>query len=214
MKGFDLTAPEGMQTKASTHLDLFQENRVRLAASAELAELRADIMRTSYLEGQFMLAPEMQRNYYFDKYLFETRPSILRRLGRFVGALVPAETDRLAAPALGAVAIGVAVSLELGLPLVIVALEPGADVAAIRGEMYPGERVTLIEDVVVTGSRALRAVAKIRDAGANVHQVVSVVDRQETAEEAFFKQSIGYAYLFTPTDLGVPKAVADEQTNG
>src|SRR5215213_2435808 len=134
------------------NLNLLAERRVRLPSSEALAELRADIVRAAYVEGDFVLADGLHSNYYFDKYLFETRPAILRRLGRFLAELVPRETDRLAAPALGAVALGTAVSLELGLPLVIV--RPDADAEAARpieGELYAGETVTLIEDVVVVG---------------------------------------------------------------
>src|ERR671912_675087 len=105
------------------NLDLLAERRVRLPRSEALAELRADIVRAAYVEGDFVLADGLRTNYYFDKYLFETRPAILRRLGRFLADLVPREAERLAAPALGAVALGTAVSLELGLPLVIVRLD-------------------------------------------------------------------------------------------
>lgn len=44
-----------------------------------------------------MLTGGLLRDYYFDKYLFETRPAILRRLGRFLAGLVSRDTYRLAA---------------------------------------------------------------------------------------------------------------------
>jgi orotate phosphoribosyltransferase len=186
------------------NLDLLAERRVRLPRSEALTELRADIVRAAYVEGDFVLADGLRSNYYFDKYLFETRPVILRRLSRFLADLVPRETERLAAPALGAVALGTAVSLELGLPLVIVRLdrEPGAS-RMIEGELYADEEVTLIEDVVVTGSRALRAICRVSDAGARVRQVVSVLDRHEGAAERFSEVSVGYRHLFTPGELGI-----------
>jgi orotate phosphoribosyltransferase len=117
---------------------------------------------------------------------------------------VPREAERLAAPALGAVALGTAVSLELGLPLVIVRLdrEPGSP-RQIEGEIYADEEVTLIEDVVVTGSRALRAISRVSDAGARVGQVVSVLDRREGAAERFSEEAVGYRHLFTPQELGI-----------
>jgi orotate phosphoribosyltransferase len=184
-------------------LDLLGATRVQLTDAAELAELCADVMRTSYIEGEFVLAPSLTRSYYFDKYLFATRPAILRRLGRFLGALVPEDTDRIAAPALGAVVIGTAVSLELGLPLVIVGPQDDSESESVKGELYPGERVTLIEDVVVTGSRALAAIQEIRRRGADVSLVVAVVDRQEGGSERFQDERIDYRYLLTPADLGV-----------
>src|SRR3712207_4183370 len=186
------------------NLNLLDERRVRLPSSEALAELRADIVRAAYVEGDFVLADGLRSNYYFDKYLFETRPAILRRLAYFLAELVPREAERLAAPALGAVALGTGVSLELGLPLVIVRLdrEPGSP-RQIEGEIYADEEVTLIEDVVVTGSRALQAISRVSDTGARVGQVVSVLDRREGAAERFSEEAVGYRHLFTPQELGI-----------
>src|SRR5919205_1122999 len=184
------------------NLDLLAERRLRLPPSEALAELRADIVRAAYVEGEFVLADGVRSNYYFDKYLFETRPAVLRRLACFLGDLVPREAERLAAPALGAVALGTAVSLELGLPLVIVRPDREAgSTRMIEGELYADEEVILIEDVVVTGSRAMRAISRVSDAGARVRQVVSVLDRREGATERFSEASVGYHHLFTPEEL-------------
>lgn len=185
-------------------LDLLSERRVRLSRPESLEELRADIVRASYLTGDFVLAEGVRSGYYFDKYLFETRPAVLRRLGRFLADLVPRGTDRLAAPALGAVALGTAVSLELGLPLVIVRLDENfRESRPVEGEVYQGEKVTLIEDVVVTGSRALRAISRLEETGATTRNVVSVVDRREGAADRLAERSVGYGHLFTPSELGI-----------
>ena len=185
-------------------LDLLAEHRVRLPRAEALAELREDIVRAAYVEGDFVLTGGLRRDYYFDKYLFETRPAILRRLGRFLADLVPRDTDRLAAPALGTVALGTAVSLELGLPLVIVRADSvPASSRAIEGEVYADEEITLIEDVVVTGSRALRAASRVSDVGARVGHIAAVLDRREGAAARFADASIGYSQLFTPEELGI-----------
>jgi orotate phosphoribosyltransferase len=185
-------------------IDLLSEHRLRLPREESLAELRADLVRAAYVEGDFVFSGGLRRDYYFDKYLFETRPAILRRLARFLAELVPEDAERLAAPALGAVALGTAISLELGLPLVIVRpeQEPGS-LRAIEGELYAEESVTLIEDVVVTGGRALRAVSRVRAMGAHTRHVVAVLDRQEGANGRLIEESLGYSYLFTPGDLGI-----------
>ncbi|HZG62473.1 MAG TPA: phosphoribosyltransferase family protein [Rubrobacteraceae bacterium] len=185
-------------------IDLLSEHRLRLPREESLAELRADIVRAAYVEGDFIFSGGLRRRYYFDKYLFETRPAILRRLTRFLAELVPEGTERLAAPALGAVALGTALSLELGLPLVIVRpeAEPGSP-RAVEGELYAAETVTLIEDVVVTGGRALRAISRVRAAGANARHVVAVLDRREGAEERLTESSVGYKHLFVPDELGI-----------
>jgi orotate phosphoribosyltransferase len=185
-------------------IDLLAERRLTLPRDEALAELRADIVRAAYLEGDFVFSGGLRRHYYFDKYLFETRPALLRRLSRFLAELVPRETERLAAPALGAVALGTALSLELGLPLVIVRpeAEPGSP-RSVEGELYADESVTLVEDVVVTGGRALRAISRVEALGARARNVVAVLDRREGAAGRFEEESIDYRHLFTPKDLGV-----------
>lgn len=185
-------------------LDLLSEQRVSLPREEALAELRADIVRAAYVEGDFVLSSGLRRDYYFDKYLFETRPAILRRLGRFLADLVPQNTDRLAAPALGTVALGTAISLELGLPLVIVRHDADPAIPrSIEGELYTDENIALIEDVVVTGGRAMQAVSHVAEAGARVESIIAVLDRGEGAVERFDEASIGYRFLFEPEDLGI-----------
>lgn len=185
-------------------IDLLSNQRVHLPRQTALDELRADIVRAAYIEGDFVFTGGLRRSYYFDKYLFETRPAILRRLGRFMADMVPQDTERLAAPALGAVALGTSLSLELGLPLVIVRPEeePGTE-RSVAGELYPGENVTLVEDVIVTGSRALKTVASVAAVGAECRHITCVLDREEGAFEMFEDKSIGYSHLFTPGELGI-----------
>lgn len=187
----------------SRPIDLLASSRVRLSDSRALAELRADIVRAAYVEGVFVFSDGEQRRYYLDKYLFETRPAILRRLARFLGALVPPESERLAAPALGAVALGTALSLELGISLVIVRPDTGLNDKAVEGELYQGERVTVVEDVVSSGRRALAAAERMRSVGGRVVRVVSVVDRQEGGAGLLVNNALDYAHLFTSEELGI-----------
>lgn len=194
-------------------IDLLANRRVRLPRRESLLELRADIVRAAYMEGDYVLTGGLQRGYYFDKYLFETRPAVLRRLSRFLADLVPQQTDRLAAPALGAVALGTAVSLELGLPLVIVRPEvESSSQRAVEGEVYVGEKVTLIEDVIVTGTRATRAASCLDEVGAKVSSIVAVLDRREGAAEHFADASISYYHLFTPEELGISEPTKSSGT--
>jgi orotate phosphoribosyltransferase len=157
----------------------------------------------AYLRGDFLLSSGQRSSYYFDKYLFETKPAILRRLGVFLGDLVPAGTDRLAAPELGAILLGGAVSLERDLPMVVVKKE-AKDYATgnvIEGELHAGDRVTVIEDVVTTGTQAIRAAEQVRLAGGAVEAVVVVLDREEGGEERMRDAGLRYLPLFRKRDL-------------
>lgn len=173
--------------------------------SAELAQLAKDIVAAAWLEGDFVLSSGRRSRYYVDKYLFETQPGILRRVGRHLGQLVPAGTGRLAAPELGAVLLGAAVSMELDLPLVLVRKEAKqyGTGRSIEGVLEAGDRVTVIEDVLTTGGEAIRAIEKVRSAGATVVGLVAVLDREEGAAEQLHLAGVPFTPLFRKSDLQV-----------
>lgn len=174
-------------------------------SAVDLDQLAKDLVDAAYLTGDFVLRSGRRSSYYFDKYLFETRPAILGRLGVALAALIPAGVDRLAAPELGAVLLGGAVSLETGLPLVIVrrdAKEYGTS-RLLEGALEPGERVAVIEDVLTTGGEAIRAVGKLREAGASVEALVAVLDREEGAAENLRAAGIRFRPLFRLADLPI-----------
>jgi orotate phosphoribosyltransferase len=171
--------------------------------ATELRELGTDLVKASYLKGDFVLRSGRRSNRYFDKFLFETDPALLKRLGKALAALVPAGTQRLAAPELGAVLLGGAVSMETGLPLVLVRKEPKGYGTAkqLEGRTTAGERVTVIEDVVTTGGDSLRSAQVLRDAGLDVIHLVVVLDRGEGGEENIRSAGIPYSPLFRIQDL-------------
>jgi len=170
---------------------------------AERQDLARELVKASYLKGDFVLRSGKRSNRYFDKFLFETEPALLKRLGRHLAALVPEDTQRLAAPELGAVLLGGAVSMESGMPLLLVRKEPKAYGTSkqIEGRFQAGERVTVIEDVVTTGGDSLRSVRVLRDAGLEVIHLVVVLDRGEGGEDNIREAGIPYSPLFRIQDL-------------
>jgi orotate phosphoribosyltransferase len=172
-------------------------------AVGEREALARDLVATSYLKGDFVLRSGKRSDRYFDKFLFETDPSLLKRIGAQLAALVPKETQRLAAPELGAVLLGGAVSMETGLPLLLVRKEPKGYGTGkqLEGRFAPDERVTVIEDVVTTGGDSLRSVQVLRDAGLDVIHLVVVLDRGEGGEDNIREARIPYSPLFRIQDL-------------
>src|SRR5215471_2545981 len=173
--------------------------------SAELERLARDVVAAAWLEGDFVLSSGRRSSYYLDKYLFETRPGILRRMGRHLGVLVPAGTQRLAAPELGAVLLGAAVSLQLDLPLVLVRKEvkDHGTARALEGLLEPGDRVTVVEDVLTTGGEAIRAIEKVQASGGTVIGLVAVLDREEGAAQNLHRLGVPFTPLFRKSDLPI-----------
>jgi len=170
---------------------------------ADREALARDLVAASYLKGDFVLRSGRRSNRYFDKFLFETDPALLKRIGAELARLVPAETQRLAAPELGAVLLGGAVSIETGLPLVLVRKEPKGYGTAkqLEGRFRAGERITVIEDVVTTGGDSLRSIEALRAAALDVIHLVVVLDRGEGGEENIREARIPYSPLFRIQDL-------------
>lgn len=176
---------------------------MRAGASGALKELGRELVKASYLKGDFVLRSGKRSNRYFDKFLFETQPQLLKRIADQLAELVPADTQRLAAPELGAVLLGGAVSMATGLPLILVRKEPKGYGTAkqLEGRYESGERVTLIEDVVTTGGDSIRSAQVLSDAGLEVIRLVVVLDRGEGGEENIAKAGLAYSPLFRIEDL-------------
>jgi orotate phosphoribosyltransferase len=169
----------------------------------ELGELLVD---RALLEGDFVLRSGRRSTWYLDKYRFETEPEILRALGaRLAEAVAEHEPGavRLAAPALGAVALAASAAMASGLPFIIVRGETKEYGTANRleGPFAEGELVCLVEDVVTSGGALGEAVAAIRAAGLEVRNAVCVVDREEGGSDALARLGVRLRPLFRASEL-------------
>jgi orotate phosphoribosyltransferase len=73
----------------------------------------------------------------------------------------------------------------------------------IEGIEVSGQRVLAVDDTSTTGASVLAAVEALREAGATVAGVATVVDRDTGAREAIEKEGLPYRYLLTADDLGL-----------
>ncbi len=169
------------------------------------------LLAVAYLEGDFVLRSGRRSRYYLDKYLFETEPRVLRGIVHEMALMLRnrmaagAVYQRIAAPELGAVSLGAGVSLESGIPFLIVRKgeKDYGTANAIEGAFMPGERVAVLEDIVTSGGAALAAVEKLRGAGLVVEDLYCVVDREEGGAEAAAAAGLTLYPLFTTTELGI-----------
>ena len=147
-------------------------------------DLASRVREAALLKGDFVLSSGKRSTFYVDKYLFSTEPELLRDLADALSEMLPQGVQRLAGVELGAVPLVVATALATGLSYVIVrksAKEYGSSAGRkIEGNLQRGERVALIEDVVTTGTQAVRGARSLAGAGAEVATIVAVLDRRET----------------------------------
>ena len=71
----------------------------------------------------------------------------------------------------------------------------------MRGDSLKGRRVVILEDVTTTGGSSMKAIEAVRAEGATVVKVLTMVDRQEGAAEAFAKAGIAFSALVTAAEL-------------
>ena len=98
------------------------------------------------------------------------------------------QPDVIAGVATGAIAIGVLVAQELGVPFIYVRPEPKQHGRKnqIEGFLDSGQNVVVVEDLISTGKSSLNAVKALKEAGARVIGMVAIFDYGfETAENNF-----------------------------
>jgi orotate phosphoribosyltransferase len=169
-------------------------------------ELARALVENALLEGDFVLRSGRRSSFYLDKYRFETEPELLRALGGRIASAVAAcepDADRLAGPALGAVALAASASMASDLPFIIVRGETKEYGTAkrIEGSFEPGELVCLVEDVVTSGGALGEAVSAVRDEGLVVRNAVCVVDREEGGSDALARLGVRLWALYRASEL-------------
>jgi orotate phosphoribosyltransferase len=177
--------------------------------AVDRAALAKAIADAALLRGTFTLRSGRTSQYYLDKYLFSTRPEVLRPLGvlfagkiREVGA---GGVDRLAGAELGGIPLVTAASLQTGLPCLFIRNKKKdyGTAKQLEGALNAGDRVILLEDVATTGGQALEAAQTMKELGANVLAIIATIDRQEGARENVEKAGLRFESLFTKRDLGI-----------
>jgi orotate phosphoribosyltransferase len=152
--------------------------------------------------GTFTLASGATSDVYVDIKRVWTEPKNLQPIARALAQQV-GEAARLAGMELGAVPLVVAVALETGRPYAVVrkAAKTHGTQHRIEGEVPPGERVLVVEDVTTSGGSVVETVELLRSAGAVVTDVVTVVDREAGARDRLAALGIRLTALATLGEL-------------
>ena len=177
---------------------------------AELFEL---IRTRSFGRGKIMLASGRESDYYIDMRPTTVHPAGATCVGELiVDALEGLSVDFVGGREMGAVPIATAAA--------IASHRRGRDIGAFfvrkkpkdhgakklveglpKGETLRGKNVVVVEDVTTTGGSALQAVAALREEGANIVLVLTIVDRLEGAKENFDAEKLEFRALYTADEF-------------
>ncbi|QJY45918.1 orotate phosphoribosyltransferase [Pseudonocardia broussonetiae] len=182
-------------------------------ASAELAELAALVRELGVVHGKVTLSSGLEADHYVDL----RRVTLHHQAAPLVGRLVRVLTADWDYEAVGGLTLGADPIADAVLHAA--AVEPDAapvDAFVVRkstkehgmqrlieGPDIAGRRVLVVEDTSTTGGSVLTAVRAVREAGAEIVGVATIVDRDTGAREAIEAEGVAYRALLGLPDLGL-----------
>jgi orotate phosphoribosyltransferase len=187
--------------------------RKTLSKSASRARLHDIIRRRSFGRGEVTLASGRKSGFYFN-----LKPTMLDPEGAALLAEVTYEAlrddqlDYIGGLEMGAVPLAGAIaqlSWLKGHPIAAFFVrkkpkEHGARLAIeglARDETLEGKRVVVVEDVTTTGGSAMKAVEALREVGANVVLVLTMVDREEGANDTFAQAGLPFRSIYKASEF-------------
>lgn len=172
---------------------------------AELAEL---IRELAVVHGEVTLSSGKKADYYIDV----RRATLHARASRLIGQLLREATADWDYEAVGGLTLGAdpvatavmhAEGREINAFVVRKEAKKHGMQRRIEGPDIVGKRVLVVEDTTTTGNSPLTAVAALREAGAEVIGVATVVDRATGADEVIAAEGLPYRSLLGLDDLGL-----------
>ena len=171
-------------------------------------ELAGLVREISVVFGRVTLSSGKEADYYVDLRRATLHHAAAPLIGRLMRELT-ADWDYAAVGGLtmGADPVACAVLHSAGRPIdafvVRKSIKSHGMQRLIEGAEVTGRRVLVVEDTSTTGGSALTAVQAVRDAGATVVGVATVVDRATGAAEAIEAEGIPYRSILGLADLGL-----------
>ncbi len=166
----------------------------------------------SFQRGTFRLASGAMSDYYIDGKMAE----VFSESAYLIGEVLYERTKDLPIDALGGLEVG---AIPLTTAAVISYHVHGRKMEGfwvrdkakghgtrkvVEGDLKPGSRVAILDDVITTGGSSGKAIKEVRDMGCEVVSVLALVDRLQGAANFFKDQGIAnYQAIFTLRDFGV-----------
>ncbi len=172
----------------------------RVAMTGRLAQRVHDRSR---LTGEFVLRSGVVSDTYFDKYMFEADPGLLREIAEALADLLPEGVDAVAGLELGGVPLATALSQVTALPTLFVRKQAkayGTRRLAEGGEVA-GRRIVVVEDVVTSGGQVIESCGALVAQGAVIADVLCVIDREAGGPQTLADEGLRLLSLFTASEI-------------
>ncbi|MEO0869892.1 MAG: orotate phosphoribosyltransferase [Cyanobacteria bacterium J06642_11] len=182
-------------------------------ATESLADTKQQLLdlicTDAYKEGDFVLSSGQKSTYYINGKLVTLHPQGGQMVGRVMLDVLAEDVVGVGGLTLGADPIVTAVSVVAAYsgrsitPLIVRKEAKGHGTQAyIEGPALPANsNVVVLEDVVTTGQSAMKAIDRLRAAGYNVNQVVSLVDRQQGGADYYAQANIDFIAVYTIQEI-------------
>src|ERR1043165_1502278 len=177
---------------------------------SELFEL---IRTRSFGRGKIMLSSGRESDFYFD-----LRPTTIHPAGATaVGELICDALEGTPADLVGGLEAG---AIPIATSVATASHRRGGKLQAFfvrkkvkdhgarkmieglpKGESLKGKNVVIVEDVTTTGGSWMQAIEALREEGANILCVLTIVDRLEGASENFAKEGLELRALYTADEF-------------
>jgi orotate phosphoribosyltransferase len=172
-------------------------------------QFRQIIKSESLLKGDFTLASGQKSNFFLDlkKTMFHPHGACLA--AEIIFEMIKNDTDveYIGGLEIGAIPIVVAVCARswperpINAFFVRKALKDHGTTKLIDGQFRPKSNVILFEDVTTTGGSVMKAVHAVREQGAHVKKILTIVDRGQGAKDNLKKEGLDLVSIFTMDDL-------------
>ena len=174
-------------------------------ARDRLAELVAEL---AVVHGRVTLSSGREADYYVDLRRATLHHEASPLIGRLLRELTADwDFDAVGGLTLGADPVATAIMHAPGRPIDAFVVRKEAKKHGmqrrVEGPDIVGRRVLVVEDTTTTGNSPLTAVTALREAGAEVVGVATVVDRATGADDVIRAEGVEYRALLGLTDLGL-----------
>lgn len=168
---------------------MFNKSEIEQQVAEFLLQIKAIKLQPN---NPFTWASGWKSPIYCDNRITLSHPSIRTYIRQQLAALIQEEfgtVNVIAGVATAGIPQGALVAQELGLPFIYVRSKPKEHGTGklIEGEIIPGQRVAIIEDLISTGKSSLQAVDALREAGYTVTGLAAIFTYGFYAAEENFK---------------------------